>query len=567
MIAAWILYALLVGCLLSAGALALEHVLRAHRRPARWVWTMALVASVGWPVALWAWTNRPAPPSPTLVQTTAPMPAARSTRPRPTPEPVILQVAPDSPLRSLDRPILTAWALATAALGLFLLVLVFRTRRLRRGWRTARVAGREVLVSGGWGPAVVGFLRPRVVLPGWCEELDPDRLGFVLEHEVEHLRAGDLRLLLTAGLLPILVPWHLPLWWQLSRLRTAVEGDCDLRVLGRHPTGTRAYIDLLLAMGRRPAVPAPLAALLSEPYQTLKRRIRIMTTPGPKRPWLSGSLFTGTAVLLGILACNAPPPTDAGPESSADASRTGSSSVAATGAPTGDSSYPVFTPYTVSPQPTNADEVTGALEARYAALSEISRGRVTVWLFIGEGGRVRDTRVSHSSGSRELDQLALRTLADVTFTPALNRDQKIPVWVSLPVVFGSVDGSALDKPAVPSGPAPRVLASPALDEAAAAGETGVVTGVVRDVTSGRPLPNAQVYVPGTGRGTLADIEGRFRIEGVPAGERPVAVELIGYAQSEVRVAVGPEGATELEFPMQATAIPLKPLVVARGGVK
>lgn len=30
----------------------------------------------------------------------------------------------------------------------------------------------SVLLSDGWGPAVVGFFRPEVVLPRWCEELD-----------------------------------------------------------------------------------------------------------------------------------------------------------------------------------------------------------------------------------------------------------------------------------------------------------------------------------------------------------------------------------------------------------
>ena len=567
MIAAWMLHALVVGCLLSVGALALEHVLRAHRRPARWVWVSVMVLSVAWPVALRVWTNRPPalPPALTEAPTTVVTPVR--TGPPPTPESAVLQVAPDSALRSFDGPILRAWALTTVALALFFLVVMVRTRRLQRRWRTARVAGREVLVSGEWGPAVVGFLRPRVVLPGWCETLAPETLDFVLAHEEEHLRAGDLRLLLMAGLLPVLLPWHLPLWWQLSRLRTAVEGDCDLRVLRGRPGRTRPYIELLLSMGLRPAVPTPLAALLSEPYVTLKRRIRIMTMPSPKRPWLSGSLLTGAALLLGALACGAPPPTDAGADrdSPSDATEAQTATTPAAGPNRSEASHPVFTPYSVAPNGSNPDEVARVLAEGYAALDGAPEGRVEAWYYINENGRVEDRRLDRSSGSAELDELALQAAEQMVFTVALNRDRKTAVWVSLPVVFGDADASPTSQSDIPPGPAPTVVSSPPAGAASPEGATGVVTGVVRDVASGRPLPFTQVHLPETRHGTLSDAEGRFRIEGVPAGERQVVVELIGYKTSEIRVPVGPQRATEVEFPLQATVIQLQPFVIAGGG--
>ena len=96
---------------------------------------------------------------------------------------------------------------------------------LEMQWTGENAQGRSVLLSEEWGPAVVGFLKPQIVLPRWCRDLDDDDLDLILDHEAEHLRAGDLRLLLVAGILPILAPWNLPIWWQLGRLRIAVEGD------------------------------------------------------------------------------------------------------------------------------------------------------------------------------------------------------------------------------------------------------------------------------------------------------------------------------------------------------
>ena len=48
---------------------------------------------------------------------------------------------------------------------------------------------------------------------------DPAVRRLMLAHEEEHLHAKDPLLLLVASCLTILLPWNLPLWWQLRRLR------------------------------------------------------------------------------------------------------------------------------------------------------------------------------------------------------------------------------------------------------------------------------------------------------------------------------------------------------------
>jgi len=437
MIAAWILYALLVGVLAGAGALVLENLLRAHRLPTRWVWAGAMALSLFWPLGHLVWRNWPR--DVTLVPLPDPSRIAVL-------DPLAVQVAPESFLRSLDGPILLVWVLATSVLLVLFGFLILRTRLLRKGWRGEEAGGRSVLFSPDLGPAVVGFLRPQIVLPSWCKELEDQTLRLILEHEVEHLRADDLRLILTAGVLPILLPWHLPIWWSFKRLRLAVEGDCDLRVLRRYPDRARSYLELLLQIGKRAPRAQPLAAMLSEPEETLERRIRIMTMPFPKKPWARGVLLTVVGGFLVAVACWAPSPTDI-QEEDAEGVSLGDAEVVQ-----GEEGTPTFTPFTVRPDIRNRSEVVAALEREYPPLLRDAGigGTIDVWFFIDETGRVIRTLVDKSSGHQALDEAALKVADVIEFTPALNRDRRVPVWISLPVTFTTRGASEEGVPEEPA---------------------------------------------------------------------------------------------------------------------
>ncbi len=63
------------------------------------------------------------------------------------------------------------------------------------------------------------------------------------------------------------------------------------------------------------------------------------------------------------------------------------------------------------------------------------------------------------------------------------------------------------------------IACTAASAADPAGATGVVTGSVSSAEDGKPLGGALVKVAGTGLSGVTDADGRFRIEGVPAGTR------------------------------------------------
>jgi protein TonB len=101
------------------------------------------------------------------------------------------------------------------------------------------------------------------------------------------------------------------------------------------------------------------------------------------------------------------------------------------------SSAPTFTPFTVAPGLLNLAEVQRALTREYPTVLRDSGigGRVEVWFFIDEEGRVQQTQVNQSSGYEALDQAALNVAEVYRFSPALNRENRVQVWVSLPITF------------------------------------------------------------------------------------------------------------------------------------
>lgn len=98
---------------------------------------------------------------------------------------------------------------------------------------------------------------------------------------------------------------------------------------------------------------------------------------------------------------------------------------------------PSFTPFTVAPQLKNRDDVGRALEREYPPLLRDAGvgGKVEVWVRISDQGKVEDVRINQSSGHPALDEAAIKVGQVMQFTPAMNRDKQVPVWVSIPITF------------------------------------------------------------------------------------------------------------------------------------
>jgi len=101
------------------------------------------------------------------------------------------------------------------------------------------------------------------------------------------------------------------------------------------------------------------------------------------------------------------------------------------------SAAPTFTPYTVAPSILNRDDVVRAMEREYPPLLRDAGigGTVRVYFFIDEEGQVQDHRIDVTSGHQALDDAAIKVAGIYRFSPALNRDKRVPVWVSFPITF------------------------------------------------------------------------------------------------------------------------------------
>ena len=298
MIATWMLYGIATSLLLVVAALAADRAARLLRWPLRWTWIACLWGSVLGPAAL-MYSAR---------GVRAPGRAEQAVRtPRTnTAEPARIVTPPPATRRgafsfdALDRPLLVGWLVASLAVSTALLIGLLSLARARRRWHAAIVSGARVLISPDVGPAVGLFGRDPIVLPEWALAVEPELQRLMLLHEQEHVRARDPQVLIQALVPLVLFPWNLPLWWQVQRLRLAIEMDCDARVL-QHEADVAAYGELLFEVGRRAIRRArmPMAAF-SEGRTSLEARIRMMTSNRPRHylPLAVALAVTGALALV-----------------------------------------------------------------------------------------------------------------------------------------------------------------------------------------------------------------------------------------------------------------------------
>lgn len=109
----------------------------------------------------------------------------------------------------------------------------------------------------------------------------------------------------------------------------------------------------------------------------------------------------------------------------------------------------------------------------------------------------------------------------------------------------------------PTPPHDGPVASPAFQ--------GMITGQVTDARTGGSIAGVQIYIPGTGLGTLTNANGRFAITGVPEGVQVVRAQLIGYAVNDQTVTVRSGETAVVDFIMRQQAVALDELVITATG--
>ena len=305
----WMLYSIVVSLLMGLAALALERSAQIRQRPARWLWATCMVASLAIPFI-------PSKVSVQLPETTHAERATSSeilTPPQTTAIELSRFTLPiigtdQTPLSNRVSTLLDwTWRMASMALALVILASGVHLSWRRRRWELSHMTGMAVYISEDSGPAVVGFLRPHIVLPRWLTKSSTDEQELVIAHERSHLDAHDTQLLTIAVCLLACMPWNPMLWWQLRRLRLAIEIDCDARVLSLGYPVAR-YSEALIAVGERQSVSYAMTMASYGSKSFLEQRIHTMLRKKTRHAWVSALALGCLGVGLAVCAAEVAPP-------------------------------------------------------------------------------------------------------------------------------------------------------------------------------------------------------------------------------------------------------------------
>jgi TonB family protein len=436
------IYWIALGSLALLGATLVARVLRRRGRAERGVWAAGLGAALLLP--------------PVLPTVGAPAVRAPSAAALPGPAAVIdlaplrVGVVESADLAWLSPTLLWGWAILSGIMLLRLLVALRVVSDVRRRATPVPEAAGRVRLTAEHGPAVVGFLRPVVLLPTWVMELPAERYRWILRHEEQHIRGRDPWYLALVLISRVTVPWNPAVWALGAGIRTSIETDCDRRTLGREGDPA-SYAEALLTVARGARAEARLPAMapaFAERRVSLERRIDAIATPTRRLGIGARGALAAVALLALIAACEVPSPMSASPRmdavevpdtplpSRADLDSTGGEAADDETAAAADDG-PRFIPYDRQPVLQNRREVGAALEGEYPPLLKQSGigGVVNVWLYIDDEGAVSEVEINQGSGYDALDAAALAVARAMRFTPASNRGEPTPVWISIPITF------------------------------------------------------------------------------------------------------------------------------------
>jgi bla regulator protein blaR1 len=296
---AWMIYAVLVTLALSAAALLAERAAKVRRAATRWVWLASLACSLVLPTVI----AKASIQLPTALKsnTASTSIVLRDTTSIPMP-PALLDLEDEQLYTTSDRIDTVVRGIWMAASVLMLLMFALSSmllHRRKRSWSEGFLCGEHVLIAPDAGPAAIGLIRSRIVVPAWLLQASNEQQQCTITHERSHLKARDPQLVGFALVLLMLMPWNPLLWWQFHRLRHAIEVDCDARVLrDGHDIG--AYCETLIQVGQHQSSRIAVVPAMSDSASFLEWRIRHMLRKPNK--WARASAAALLCVSLGMAA-------------------------------------------------------------------------------------------------------------------------------------------------------------------------------------------------------------------------------------------------------------------------
>jgi beta-lactamase regulating signal transducer with metallopeptidase domain len=156
-------------------------------------------------------------------------------------------------------------------------------------------------------PSVLGFFRPRILLPpGLMERLTPEELKQVVLHEMEHLRRADDWTNLLQKIALVILPLNPALLWVEHRLCAERELACDDSVM-RSINGRKAYAVCLTRLAEHSMLRRGVSLALGawERQSELVRRVhRILRRPNEAMSRRRTIALAGS-LIAGVLICSA----------------------------------------------------------------------------------------------------------------------------------------------------------------------------------------------------------------------------------------------------------------------
>lgn len=350
--------------------------------------------------------------------------------------PVVLAAGPVQALEGVDgsapwpaaRLLAGAWLLGAAALAA-LLSAQQRRFRVSLGRLVLRDDGHLQAQASAGLPAVLGAVRPRIVLPCDFEQrYDPEQQVLVLHHERTHIARGDARINALVAVLRCLHWFNPLLHFAAARFRQDQELACDARVIASHPHTRRRYGEAMLNTQLADAA-LPVGCHWSGSGRAfphpLKERIAMLKNPLPSRSRsATGSFLLAGLALVTTLSAWALDiePADTGP--------------------TEDVSYRRMSPPSYPPE----------------SLANREHGDVWMRVRVAADGSPAQVEVEKSSGSKQLDEAAMAAVRTWRFNPGIRDGQAVEGWVLVPISF------RLNESAVPLPATPKPDGAPALDQ-------------------------------------------------------------------------------------------------------
>ena len=188
---------------------------------------------------------------------------------------------------------------------------------------------RVVITEEPVGPAVVGLLRPTVILPQpVIHGKSADEIELILAHELLHARRGDLWFALLRSLAQSIWWFHPLVWWAARQASRQAERCCDEAVLAELKCSpahyARCLLDVLETKHQLRSVPAfPGVRAIEVTQGRLERIMKIGQRTHRRTPWWCWAVAILVAVIalpgagIAVSADKAPtPPQDAMPLSS-----------------------------------------------------------------------------------------------------------------------------------------------------------------------------------------------------------------------------------------------------------